>query len=175
MHQNQFTPPEKKSHAKINFTPVNPQSIPICQMLVDVCRVHVRHPCIFIGGIRAIGFHPRERPRWHSVTRGVYRNGGRKPRRWFPRCAASRSTFFCPGINDKVYVSTSRDGIFRFDYDPTSANPLTNGVIAVPTSITTANSVVSGSDGPHQWFFGTCVSPGFRWSYLCLSRPFSRF
>ena len=54
---------------------------------------------------------------------------------------------FAPGVDDKVYIATSRNGIWRFDYDPTSSNPLTNGIVAVPTSITTFNSVVLGSDG----------------------------
>ena len=54
---------------------------------------------------------------------------------------------FAPGVNDKVYVATSRSGIFRFDYDPTSSNPLTNGVLAVDTNITSSGSSRLPSNG----------------------------
>ncbi|MDA8563274.1 hypothetical protein N9L06_02355 [Mariniblastus sp.] len=54
---------------------------------------------------------------------------------------------FAPGVNDKVYVATARDGIFRFDYDPTSPNPLTNQVLAVASSISSSGAVVADTDG----------------------------
>ena len=54
---------------------------------------------------------------------------------------------FAPGVNDQVYVSTSRNGIFRFDYDPTSSNPLTNGIVAVDPNITGSGNSNLPSNG----------------------------
>ena len=54
---------------------------------------------------------------------------------------------FAPGVTDQVYISTSRNGIFRFDYDPTSDDPLTNQTLAVPASITNSSTSPFPSNG----------------------------
>ena len=54
---------------------------------------------------------------------------------------------FAPGVNNQVYISTARDGIFRFDYDPTSDDPLTNQTLAVPASITNSSTSPLPSNG----------------------------
>lgn len=41
---------------------------------------------------------------------------------------------FAPGINEQAYVSTFENGIWRYDYDPTSTNFLSNGVQVVEDS-----------------------------------------
>ena len=56
---------------------------------------------------------------------------------------------FAPGDSQHAYVGTFGGGVTRFDYDPTSANFLSNPVTAVPTSITELGGVIGtgGTDG----------------------------
>ena len=67
---------------------------------------------------------------------------------------------FAPGDDTHAYVSTFENGIWRYDYDPSAANFLSNGIKIVPDSIleSPSNSNTQAWDRSSQRLARNCLS-----------------